>query len=181
MNEKAYTYLKYAYEDKKNERDTAEEHYCELLNKKYKLEQKPIVAKYLNLLEEIEKYDDNFAKNDEILDQAFKFIQNSGYFIDTNEIYFYYGSFMNEDGNVIQVPRNSSSGEYDLYKDVESCKYIKNPISQREEFEANHKVIVFYKPYPSNRDFTSVHRDFLYTALDEGQEVACNKVLSRKY
>lgn len=181
MNDNAFTYLKYTYEEKKGERDKAEDYFCSLLRQKDKLEKNPTIVKYLKLIEEIDRCNDYFIKDEELLNQSFRSLINSGYLTDTNEIYFYYGTFILYNGESVQVPRNSGSGEYDLYKDIESCKYLKNPINSREEFESNHKVIVFPKPFPSNVDFNDVHKDFLYTSLNDGQEVACKKVLARKY
>ena len=181
MNDKTLELLKSTYEQKKKERDIAEDHYCDLLNMKDRMEKNPKIIKYLKLLEEIENYNVCFPRNEELLNKSFQILQNHGYFIDTNEIYFYCGSFATYKDDIIQVPRNSVTREYDLYKDIESCKYIKSPVEEREEFESTHKVIVFYKPYPSSRDFANVHKEFLSTSVSEGQEVACNKVLSRKY
>ena len=151
------------------------------MNKRDKLEKNPIIVKYLKLLEEIDKCSTYFVKDDEILDEAFKSLMNSGVFTDTNEIYFYCGSFMKQDKDIIQVPRNSEKAEYDIYRDVESCKSIANPTNGREIFEENHKVIVFPRPFPSTVDFDDLHKDFLYTALKDGQEKACAKVLARKF
>lgn len=181
MNNEALKFLKDEYYKGIENRNDAEDHFSSLLKKRDKMEKNPIVVKYLKLLKEIDNSTDYFIRDEDIMFKAYDALKNNGMITDTNEIYFYYGTYIETNEETIQVPRNSDIGVYDIYRDIESRDCIKNPVELRSIFESNHKVIVFPRPFPSAIDFNDLHRDFLNTAIKEGQDVACKKVLSRNF
>ena len=101
---------------------------------------------------------------------------------DTNNIYVYVGTFRYlcptidqiEAGYPLdeEVDRNDPRGEFRIYRNLEGIWSYKFNIEKSLEFEENHTVL-----FPDR--YSDVEKDFVLTAVKEGQEKAVNLVLEK--
>ena len=150
-----------------------------LMKRKEILENSPIVRDYIQLNSQIELLiNESFDKDDIYLTTLMDF-EDKGLMSETNEIYVYNGTFYTEDHIVKRVGRDNPVGEFDKYIDLESMDELEIPVEDRLAFEASHKVVPLGNMEPTKFLLYKLRNQFIEDALYEGQEVACNKVLSR--
>lgn len=137
------------------------------------------VKEYLKLLGCTSLIDDNqsdILTDDEILYSTYrKYIYKSKY---TSNIYVYVGAFKRtSDGDILS---SNSSFDYKLYQDVENefNKVYMAPFNY-QEFERDNKVII--PKNPSFEIYYQIRREFIHTAIKEDQDLACQKILHKKY
>ncbi len=97
----------------------------------------------------------------------------------TNKIYFYYGTFVeNKDGGIgYQVNYRNKYAKTRLYYDIENMWPIQVGIEESKEFEANNTIIGTH--YGSRMDVNYIQKEFLLEAVEHGQEVAKAKILKK--
>ena len=137
------------------------------------------VKEYLKLLGCTSLIDDNqsdILTDDEILYSTYrKYIYKSKY---TSNIYVYVGAFKRtSDGDILS---SNSSFDYKLYQDVENefNKVYMAPLNY-QKFERDNKVII--PENPSFEIYYQIRREFIHTAIKEDQDLACQKILHKKY
>lgn len=154
------------------------------------LEENPFVTQYLKLKEDYKNiYNDVCAEqsDEEIIKSIFRRYMVSEK--ETNSIYFCLGSFMysmqcdiDRGYNDMQVSKDNPFAEFKSYMDIENeYNVIEVPIKECEEFEKTHKVIVVDKALVGEWKYYEVQSDFIKTAVEEGQEKACQRVMTKKY
>ena len=127
--------LKTFYEDKKHEEEKMKFLIERLSQEKDKMLSLHKINEALNLEYQISSIRDSLLTESEILHQIFEKCNYIDFSKDTNEIYYYLGTFFKENGKPVQDKRNGNMGIYDLYIDVESLISIENPKGKRDEFE----------------------------------------------
>ena len=137
------------------------------------------VQEYLNLLGCISLINDNqneILTDDEILYSTYrKYIYKSQH---TNNIYVYVGAFKRtSDGDILV---SNSPFDYKLYQDVENefNKVYMTPLNY-QKFERDNRVIIPMNP--SYETYYQIRREFIHTAIKEDQDLACQKILHKKY
>lgn len=157
-------------------------HLLQLCEEITKLEEDENVKKYLKIKEELSKidYKNQIKETDSyILDAVFWRYQRLIQDIDTNDIYVYMGTYMLD--NICDIEHGPSDirlkdddprAQYRIYRNIENGYSKEIPISECDEFEKNHKVI-------TDENFYTLQKEFIMTAVNEGQEEACRKILSR--
>ncbi len=181
MNNDVLTLLKNSYARTIADRDEKEEYIIKLITKQKFLSKHPNLLKHRNYSYEIKEFFDNYQSDDAILDTLVEEAISQSLLNDTNNIYFYAGTFMNDGETTWQVPKNSSKAQYDLYLNVENCRKVEIPITERSNFEKENHIVSFYKTYPTMNDFESIHHEFFKSSINEDQETACQRVLNRKF
>ena len=149
-----------------------------LMNRKKFLENSPLVRDYIELCNQIQKFEDKIFTEDEIFTYTLFEYENMGLTSETNKIYFYAGTFLTENGEVKRVERNSSTGEFDKYIDIESIQILEVPIEDRDVFEKSNRVVDLNVDFDKYL-FYDVRDEFINDCLNYGQEVACKKILSK--
>ena len=152
-----------------------------LMERKNILENSPLIKSYIELTEAINQLKNNTCSINDIFSSTLSEFESKGLTDETNEIYFYLGSFdIDEHGNEYQVDRNDDFifPLFNCYMDIESKKVIEIPFDDADEFEYKNKVIIT-SSYPDALMITDIRNDYFCDALYEGQENACKKVLSR--
>ena len=117
---------------------------------------------------------------EQIFHDSLKYYDALGLCENSNNIYFYLGSFVIGNSNNYQVIRDNiyKEPDYNLYIDIETKRIIGIDFYESEKFEKENKVIVC-EDYPSMASFEIVRNNFLSDAVKNGQEKACKRVLSR--
>lgn len=147
-----------------------------------------MIKEYLKLREELECVGDKKITEQtesQILNSSFR---SHRYLIkETNEIYVCMGTFMLSNTYDIEhgptdyrLKRDDPHAEYRIYKDIENDENIRIPINMCEEFESTHKVII-PKTSLTEKYFYLIQKEFIEIAINEGQAVACRKILSKKH
>ena len=155
--------------------------YLEVLNqRKSILENSPLVKDYIRLNEQIEECKKESYSIDRIFSKALLKYVDQGLTEETNQIYLYLGTYYSDGMDTVEVERNSSDAVFDWYVDIESVKYIENPVEDRNIFEENNKVVLLDNYHDSKYLLCDIRNQFIHDALCEGQDIACKKVLSRK-
>lgn len=149
-----------------------------LMQRKGYLENSRVVQDYIALMEQIKDMDDEVLDEGQIFWHVLFDYEDKGLVSETNGILLYAGSFFRDQDYLISVDRNSSDAEFDNYIDIESFDEIDIPVEDREIFEKEHKVIVL-DDESSKYSLYELHGQFMYYAVNEGEEVACQKILSR--
>ena len=154
------------------------------------LEENEYVKEYFKLKEELESfhYEKMIAETDlDLLANSFRPYLYANK--ETNGIYLYMGAYkrnfscdIEHGANDYRLRRNDPEVEYCMYKDIETevYDYIQVPIEKCDEFEDTHKVII-PKTIFNDVLYYEIQREFFSIAIYEGQEVACRKILSKKY
>lgn len=172
MNDKLLRDLRSKYMDKIVQQESNEKKLQVLLQRKAILENSPIVKGYVELLEQIDEVKNNTHDIKHILDNLVWDADNN-YDQDTNKIYYYVGTFINDGKMAIPVDRNDSLGEFDSYVDIESLCTIDNPIEDRDSFEKSNTVII------TDDELYELHDTFIMDCVRDGQDSAVTKVLTR--
>ena len=182
MKEEMLQSIKKDYENQKELRDNT----IKSLEKLKELENNEIVKEYLNLKEKLQllKYERIINQTDtEIINTLFR--RNMYSNKDTNEIYVCLGSFKLDNVYDIEhgpsdfrVRRDDPTAEYRIYKDIENENYIQLAIDKCEKFENTHKVII-PKTILTDKYYYELQKEFILTAVEEGQEKACQKILAK--
>lgn len=174
--------IKADYVRRKEERANLNKLYSELAE----LEATPQVKRYLALQEEIKRV--KFIKNimvsdEELLDLSFRTHQ---YRIkNTNEIYVCLGTFRLDSccdivhgPSDIRLKYDDPKAEYRTYRNIEDGYSKQIAIKNCPQFEVTHKVI-FPETSRTDRFYYELQREFITAMIEEGQEVACAKILAR--
>ena len=182
MKEEILERIKMDYEKMKSEK----EQYQKVRKRIQELEENELIKEYLGLLSQTESYDyERIAglSKEKMYDRAFRNHLTS--IKETNGIYVYLGTFIysiecdiEHGANDYRVNRNNPNADYRLYQDIESYDSIEIPIKKCEDFEKTHQVI-FAKTYPKNLKYYEIQNYFIKTSIEEGQEVACKKLLKK--
>ena len=143
------------------------------------MENSPIIRDYVELCEQIEKEEGNFAYSEEIYLETLWDYEDKGLMDETNDIFLYAGTFMTDFAVEKRVDRDSIYGEFDRYINIESFDEILNPVEDREVFETKHKIIFSDVLEPTKYMLYEIRDEFINDSLSEGQEIACKKILSR--
>lgn len=175
MTEDILKKIRREYFTKKHEMKNFEEK----LERLKTLENNPNVREYLDLLGYVSLIDDNqsgILTDDGILYSTYrKYIYKSKY---TNNIYVYIGAFKRtSDGDILT---SNTSFDYKLYQDVENefNKVYMTPFNY-QEFERDNKVII--PVTPNFEIYYQIRKEFIHTAIKEDQDLACQKILHKKY
>lgn len=145
----------------------------------------PAVCNFFEALdtyfEKEELYYSLFDTDINLLKQIADQYSNLGGISDTNKIFFYRGSCLldNSKGYYVQCLRSNNTIDYDLYIDIESLERFRIPHENRKKFEDKNHVIVT-SSFPTEKDLELVRTTFFKIAVEQGQDVALKKVLSRK-
>lgn len=150
-----------------------------LKNRKKILENSPLVKEYIELNKQIDDVTNKIFTADDIFTDTLYNFNNIGLTDETNNIYLYAGSFINEYGYERQVERDDSIAEFDKYINIESFENIDIPVEDRENFENSYRVLILDSNVPVKYLKYEIRDQFINDALLEGQEAACHKVLSR--
>lgn len=184
MREDILELIKKNSESRKEKKDKL----INLVKRMKELRENEAVREYLNLVEQIESsnYVKMISNSDEsILISSFRCHM---YLIeDTNEIYLCMGAYMLEDTcdiehgpKDIRLNDRDPRVQYKKYMDIEKEYCICVPINECEEFEASHKII-FTNNLQTRKIYRNIQKEFISTALEEGQEKACQKILNKKW
>ena len=161
-----------------------------LIGRIKKLEDNEYVKEYFRLKEELESfpYERMIVETDlDLLSRSFRPYLYANK--ETNGIYLYMGAYkrnffcdIEHGSSDYRLHRNDSDVEYCMYKDIETevYDYVQVPIEKCDEFERTHNVII-PKTWLNDALYYEIQRDFFNMAVNEGQEVACQKILSKKY
>lgn len=150
-----------------------------LNNRKRILENSPLVRSYIELIKQIEETANRILTTDEVFADTLYDFNNKGLTDETNNIYLYAGSYVNEYGYEREVERDSSLAEFDKYINIESFEELDIPVEDRENFENSYRVLILDSNVPTRYLKYELRDQFINDALFEGQEVACHKILSR--
>lgn len=133
------------------------------------LEKNPLIKEYLNLKEQIKLLDykeRNLSDSDLLEVCANSYLT---YMEDTNDIYVCLG--------IVFLTEKGIKRKYKRYINLESSNDNKLiPIEQCELFESIHSVVEV--SYPT--EYKEIQKKFILNAMVEGQDIACQKVLSRR-
>ena len=151
-----------------------------LKQRKAILENSPLIKDYVELNSQIDQYMKNGDSIDGIFNKALLKYVKKGLTEETNEIYLYLGTYYSDGIDTVEVERNSSDAVFDWYVDIESIKYVENPVEDRHDFELNNKVILLEDYHNSKYLLCEIRNQFIQDALYQGQDIACNNILSRK-
>ena len=179
MNEKVLNEFREEYNKRLEKKHKIDKSLDILKKRKEILENSPIVRDYIELNDQIEKVSDMIFTEEEVFFDTLYDFENKGLIDETNNIYLYAGSFINENGDERLVERDSLISEFDRYINIESLKDIDVPVEDRTNFEKNNKVLVL-----DNNDYIKyliydIRDQFIRDSLNYGQEDACSKVLIR--
>ena len=172
MNKDLLKDLKEKYNEKMKEKKINEGHLKVLLKRKEILENSPIVKDYIELIEQIEEMQSSIYNEQDILDSLVREVECNDE-IDSNKLYLYVGTFINEGKIPRMVERDCFFGEFDRYVDIETLCLIDNPIEDREVFESSNTVI-------TDGDLYELHDNFIIDSIKEEEDIAVRKVLTRK-
>ena len=152
-----------------------------LLDRKTILENSPLIKSYIELNEQIDDLKNNTISTESIFLDTLSEFENKGLNERTNGIYYYLGSFdIDEYGNEYQVHRDDyfTNPLFERYIELESKRIIEIPSDDADQFE-NENCVVIDSDYPDVSMFSDIRKEYFYEALQEGQEIACKKFLSR--
>ena len=182
MTEEVLKEIKKDYEQRKETRN----HLSEVLEEIIKLEEDDTVKKYLNLKKELESI--NYKKIIEQSDEQIlysSFYNNRYMIIETNDIYICMGTFMMDSicdivhgPSDIRLNRDDPRAEYRIYRNIEDGYSEVISMRKCEEFERMHKVII-PNIYWTEKYFYELQKEFIKITLEEGQEAAYKRVLSK--
>lgn len=171
MNNKSLKELKKKYNESINQNNRIKRNLQILIERKKILENSPIVKDYIDLLTQIEESKCQILTEEDILTDLITFLDyENGY--ETNKIYCYAGTFIQEGNNLRLVDKDYPSSEFDRYVDIESLYVIDNPVEDRKVFESENTII-----YADN--LYDLHDEFIIDCIKKGQNIAVEKVLSR--
>ena len=183
MEQEILQKIKDDYERRKQERDDLQK----LIQAIKELEETEIVKKYLALTEKLAsiKFKKNLLVSDiELLDLAFR--SNCYSIKKTNNIYICLGTFMQDSccdivhgSSDIRLKYDDPRAEYRIYKNIEDNFSKLIPIRKCALFEATNKVI-FPQTSRTDKFYYELQREFISTMIEQGQEEACKRVLTRK-
>lgn len=184
MTEDILKLIEGSFEFKQNKK----KYVLDLLNQIKELNKDETVIKYLNLLDEFNSIDYIGILNFSLEDMLASSLRAHMHLIkETNNIYFYLGEFMLDNTNDfrfgpkdVKLDAGDSKAEYKIYINIENNNKIRIPINESKNFESKHKVI-FSDQIQLNSAFINAQTEFIKTALEEGQEAACDKILSKKW
>lgn len=106
---------------------------------------------------------------------------------DTNNIYYCFGTYKyNEETDLehrskdVLVDRNDPNAIYRLYVNIENEMDIKKiPILDCKEFERNNHILNINNHYNGYEKYYELKDEFIKTSINESQEKAVIKILSR--
>lgn len=150
-----------------------------LIKRRRILENSPIVKDYIELNNKIEEAMDKVCSEEDIFLSTLYEFDSKGLATDTNNILLYMGTFINENGYARLVDRNSSIAEFDRFINIESLDDVDVPVEDRDVFERNNNIIFLDNKEPSMYLLHEIRDKFIQSALTDGQEKACKKILSR--
>ena len=163
-------------EEKKNERERMSKLFDELSV----LRTNPYVKRYLQLVQYDSVANRAFASKSEegLLDDLF--LHYSNRIVDTNNIYFCLGYFI-EDENMKEVPSSfDEEGAYKKYIYLEDdSKIVRIHIDKVEFFEKSYSIIHSKSSNIYDSEYYDLQKMFFTTSVKETQESAINLVLSR--
>ena len=149
--------------------------YQSIFDRLKRLEENEFVREYLELSSSVKniKRKDVCLSEDDLIEVSY--LGNVCYIEDTNGIYVCVGEV-----DLHEMTR------YKRYINIESSKdSVLVPLDECEMFEKTHQVVfmnmVPHDVYSAIRKYRDAQKDFIKTAIEEGQEKACQKVLSKKY
>lgn len=180
MKKQKLKMLKIFYEDKKHEEEKMKFLIEHLAQEKEKMLNLHKIKEALNLEYQISSIRDSLLTESEILHQIFEKCNYIDFSKDTNEIYYYLGTFFKENGKPVQHERNGNMGIYDLYIDVESLISIENSKEKRDEFEKENFIIGTDIETPTMEDFLKFRDDFFLDCIKNGENNAKIRLLSKK-
>ena len=150
-----------------------------LMKRKALLENSTLVKDYINLVNDIKETEDDIYTDYEVFSETLHDYMSMGLAQETNDIYLYIGSYVNEGGYNRKTERDDINAEFDSYINIESFVGVEIPVEDREVFEKEHKVLLIDESIPMKYLIHELREDFIKDALLNGQEEACKKVLSR--
>ncbi len=134
------------------------------------LEQNPLVKEYIELKQRVKMVDPQkkYLTNEEILEICSDLYLSSSK--ETNNIYVYIGK--------VELKEKGVKKDYKRYINLEA-RYDNHliPIEESELFESTHEII----NAKGQETYKEIQKEFMKTLMEEGQEKACKKVLSKKY
>lgn len=165
--------LRNIYNEKQIEKIIDEKQLSVLLKRKEIFENSTIVQDYINLLNQINEYKKSINSEDDIWMSLIDYL-DSNVGDDTNKIYVYAGSFIRGLRSIMRVAESSPTAQFDRYIDIESLCLIDVPVEDRKIFRKNNNIIY------SDSDVYEIRDKFLTDAINEGQEYAVKRVLTKK-
>lgn len=179
MNNDLLKNLKDDFMKEKDENDIAERQLNSLLERKRLLENTRIVQDYLELCDQVDAMSDKVQDEKQIFLRTLFDYEHNGLVDETNDIFLYAGSYVTDLGYTVPVERDDPDAEFDNYINIESLEELDIPTEDREDFETEHKVIVLNGRDYDNCNLYDLHTKFMYDAMLNGQEKACQRVLKK--
>ena len=150
------------------------------------LEKTETVKRYLELKDELAsiKFQKSLmSSDDELLFYAFH--NNCHCINSTNNIYVCLGTFMyGNDYDIvhgttdIMVEKNDPKANYRVYINIEDGFTTQIAINNCPKFEKTHKVI-FPNTKKTEKFYYDLQKEFISIMVEEGQEEACRKILTK--
>lgn len=174
--------------EESRKRQEKREYFSNLLEQLEKLEEDENVKKYVELRKKTDSVDYQKLLEESDEDILYRTFYRHQYMIkNTNEIYVCLGTFMLDNicdiehgPSDIRLNRNDPRAEYRIYSDLENEVSRQIPISRCEEFERTHRVI-FPQTSLTQKYYYQLQKEFISLVVTEGQEKACQKILSKKH
>ncbi len=179
MDNDLLTKLREEFLQKREENARKEAAFNSLMQRKEILENAPIVRDYIELLETIKEAKHGLKDEKQLFLHTLFDYERNGLVDETNGIFLYSGTYVREWDYGIRVEKDDPKAEFDEYIDIESLKTVEVPVEDREAFESKHETIEIDESSPVKYSLYELHRDFMYDAVMEGQEKACQRVLKK--